>query len=95
MKQMSLESAGKAEWLSMVRRFGGSLFQTVGPQTENARFPNSSNYGTILYPVSVPRQREILVENCNFFHTPLVFDAPIRGTEKPARMVVHQSVKKV
>jgi len=25
----------------MARRFGGSLFQTVGPQTENARFPNS------------------------------------------------------
>ena len=25
----------------MARRFGGSRFQTVGPQTEKARFPNS------------------------------------------------------
>ena len=40
-KQMSLESRRKAEWLWMARRFGGSRFQTVGPQTEKARFPNS------------------------------------------------------
>ena len=39
---MSLESAAESRVVvDGAYRFGGSRFQTVGPQTEKARFPNS------------------------------------------------------
>ena len=42
-------------------------------------FAFHSNYGSILH-----RQNEILVENRDFFHTTLAFDAPVRGGGFPS-----------
>ena len=53
-------------------------------------FAFHSNYGSILH-----RQNEILVENRDFFHTTLAFDAPVRGGDSRRIIAIPFGVEKL